>query len=48
MWDKMKMANAIKAVRSEEMGLKKNRRCLKYQDRCSKIKLTAGKQIKRN
>jgi len=23
MWEKMKMANAIKAVRSEEMGLKK-------------------------
>jgi hypothetical protein len=24
MWDKMKTANAIKAVQSEEMGLKKN------------------------
>ena len=49
LWDKMKMANAIKAVRSEEMGLKKRKyRCSKCRDRHSKTKLVARKQLQRN
>ena len=35
----MKMVNAMKAVSSEEISLKKNLRCSKCRDRHSKIKL---------
>jgi hypothetical protein len=44
MWDKMKMANAIKAFRSDEMGLKKTTSKMLEVPR-SKIKITARKQI---
>jgi hypothetical protein len=44
----MKMANAMKAVRCEEMGLKKkNRWCSKCRDRYSKIKLNRYRKIGR-
>ena len=39
----MNMANDMKAVRSEEMGFKKHRRCSKCRDRHSKMKLTVRK-----
>jgi hypothetical protein len=45
MWDTMKMAKAIKAVRSEEMGLKKQRRHLNY--RHSQINVTAKKHVEK-
>ena len=35
---------AIKEVRSEEMGLKKHRMCSKCRDRHSNIKLTVRKE----
>jgi hypothetical protein len=43
-WDKMKTANAIKAVQSKEMGLKKTSKMFVPTGH-SKTKLTARKQI---
>ena len=41
MWDQMKTANAIKAVWSEEMGLKKTSKVFEVPRGHSKTKLTA-------
>jgi len=41
------MANAIKAVRSGEMELKKHRRCSKCRNRHSRIELTSRKRIEK-
>jgi len=45
MWDKMKMVNAVKAIKRKEMGFKEESKVLKHRDRHSKIKLTAWKEI---
>jgi hypothetical protein len=45
MWGKIKMVNTIKSVRSEEMGVEKSSRFLKYRDRQSKIELPSTKQV---